>query len=137
MPNFPPLLWRGAGGEVLKKVKKMKRSVIIFSVLAVIVCFATCKKDEKSKECNIETFTVNSETWSIEGLNITKTYAKGTSVNNLTPAISVSKGAKWTSLPQGPSYDFSDDKTVTFTVTAEDGKATKRYTAKATVSNDQ
>ena len=105
--------------------------------MVVIVCLTTCKKDDKSKECNIETFTVNDETWNIVGSNITKTYAKGTSVNSLTPVIGVSKGATWTSSPQGPSYDFSDGKTVTFTVKAEDGKATKSYTAKVTVSSGQ
>ena len=64
---------------------------------------------------------------------ISATYPKGTNVNNLSPVIRVSDKAT-ISPASGVTQDFSNDKAVTYTVTAEDGKTSKTYTAKATVS---
>jgi len=111
----------------------MKKIIIFITLALVFVAVSSCKKTEKSAECDIKTFTVDGKKWQIEGLNITGTYQKGDNVNNLSPIIEVSKGATWVSSPANPPYDFSSDKSVTFTVTAEDGKAKKPYTARAMV----
>jgi hypothetical protein len=64
--------------------------------------------------------------------SITASFAKGSEIGHLAPIIEVSKGAS-VSPNSGDVQDFSSDKTVTYTVTAEDGVSTKIYTAKATV----
>ena len=103
----------------------MKSKFWAIALLAMLAGFASCK-DEKSKACNIETFTVAGEGWHINGLDITKTYPKGTNVSNLSPVIEVSAGAKVVPA-SGVARDFSNP--VTYTVTAEDGKTDKSYTA--------
>ena len=112
------------------------RKVFIFTALTLVfTTFAACKKtDNKSAECDVISFTVDSKPWQIQGLNITGDYVKGDNVSNMRPVIVVSEGAKWVSSPASAPYDFSNDKTVTFTVTAEDGKGQKTYTARAMVS---
>jgi len=112
----------------------MKTNYIVTVLLFAILGFGGCKKTDKSAECDIKTFTVDGKTWQIEGLNITGSYEKGASVGSLTPIIAVSEGATWVSSPANAPYDFSNDKTVKITVTAENGKANKTYTARAMVS---
>ena len=112
------------------------KKVFIFIVLALtIATIGSCKKT-KSAACDIVSFTVSGKTWQIEGLNITGAYEKGANVGSLTPDIVVSKGAIWVSNPANAPFDFSADKSVTFTVTAEDGKTQKVYTARAVVSSN-
>ena len=112
----------------------MKSKFLAIALLAIVAGFGSCKKtEEKSKACDIESFTVSGDKWQISGLNITGSYSKGANVSSLTPVIVVSKGASWKA-SSNPPHDFSEGKTVSFTVTAEDGKATKTYTAQATVN---
>ena len=111
------------------------KKLFIFSVLVVVFVGFTVsgcggKKDNKSSEKDIKTFTVNGDPWDISGTNITKLYPKGTTITTFEPTIVVSEKASVS--PTGPQ-DFSNEKTVTYTVKAEDG-STKPYTAKATVS---
>lgn len=118
----------------------MKR-LFIFSVLFLIVAgFSTCKKKdpepEKSKACDIVSFNAGGEDWTINGLNITANFSKGTNVGSLTPTIHVSEKAS-INPRSGTPQDFSNEQPVSYVVTAEDGKTTKTYTAKATISNDQ
>jgi len=111
------------------------RKLFIYSLLVTAAVLSSCKGKEpvKSNECNIESFTVDGKDWTISGLNITAIFPKGTNVNSLSPVIKVSQGAS-VSPKSGVAQDFSNDKAVTYTVTAEDGKTKKTYTAKATVS---
>jgi len=111
------------------------KKVVIFTLIALFSAgLGSCKKTEKSAECDIKTFTVEGKTWQIEGLNITGSYEKGSGVGTVTPSIAVSEGATWVSTPANAPYDFSNEKTVKFTVTAENGKSNKTYTARAVVS---
>lgn len=116
------------------------KKLVVFSVLMVIVIgLTTCHKDKggpaKSKACEIKSFVVGDKTWNIEGLNITATYKKGSSVSSLSPIIEVSPKAK-VEPKSGVAQDFSNNKKVTYTVTAEDGKTKKIYTAQATVETN-
>ena len=110
----------------------MKKSFIISALLVALVAgFASCKKDDKSKACDIVSFKVGDKTWDVVGTSISTIYPKGTAVSNLIPTIEVSAGAR-VNPESGKAQDFSS--AVTYTVTAEDGKSTKIYTAQATVS---
>ena len=101
------------------------------ALLVAIISFGACSKKKESSACNIEQFTVNGEDWQVGDNTVSKVYPKGTVVNNLSPTIKVSEGAK-VSPASGAPQDFSVD--VIYTVTAENGK-TKTYTAKATVAS--
>ena len=110
--------------------------LFVYSLLVAVIVLASCYKEpdpEKSKECEILSFSAGGKDWTISGLNITTLFSKGTNVSNLTPVIRVSDKAT-VSPASGVTQDFSNDKAVTYTVTAEDGKTKKTYTAKATVS---
>ena len=110
----------------------MKKSFIISVLLVALVAgFSSCKKDDKSKACDITLFKVGNDAWNVSGTSISWIYPKGTEVSNLIPTIEVSAGAR-VNPESGKAQDFSS--AVTYTVTAEDGKTTKIYTAKATVS---
>jgi hypothetical protein len=101
--------------------------------LAAVIGFGACKDKEKdkSKACDITSFKDGSNnSWNISGDNITFIYCKTTTVGNINPTIVVSDKATYT--PQG-AQDFSNEKVVEYKVTAEDGKTTKTYKAKATV----
>jgi hypothetical protein len=94
----------------------------------------TVKVTAPLSPADILSFTVGGEAWTISGTNITGTFPNGTTPNHsLTPTITVSAGA--TVAPaSGVAQDFFTDAGVTYTVTGEDGKAIKTYTAKATVA---
>ena len=117
----------------------MKSKLLMIVMLTVCIGFGACKKkppgddNPKSDKCLITNFTASPGQWTIdnEGNKITGRYAKGAPLGNINPTIQVSKGAKYVSNPANPPFDFSDNKTVTFTVTAENGKSTKTYTASA------
>ena len=115
-------------------MKTAKNLVLIFSV--VLICTA-CGKDkdkdnDKSSACDIITFTTGSDNWQISGNSITISFPKGTSQGSLTPVITISEKAVVSPLSGAPQ-DFFTANGVTYTVTAEDGKTKKTYTAKATV----
>jgi len=114
----------------------MKNTFLIIILLASFTLISSCKKD-KSSACDIITFAVNGENWNIatgaEPVLITKIFPKGSNVSNLTPTIVVSNGAT-VSPKSGEAKNFSQD--VQYTVTAEDGKTTKRYTAQAIVATE-
>jgi hypothetical protein len=117
----------------------MKKIIIVLAVVIAAGAIAGCKKkkgnDEapvKSAACDIVTFTVGSDEWQIEGTNITYQYPKGTTKGTLTPTITVSAGAKL-SPKTGVAQDFFTTA-ISYTVTAEDGKTTKSYTAEAKVA---
>ena len=111
----------------------MKKLFIFSALLVAFIGFSTCggKKDKESSDTGIISFKVGTDEWLPGGgIDFTCAYQKGTNVSNLTPIIKLSHSkAKY--VPTG-SVDFSDNRTVTFTVTAENG-STKDYTAKATV----
>ena len=118
----------------------MKKLLFSISVLwVIIVCVTSCggkgNKDglPLSSACEIISFKVGDKAWDISGLNITATYPKGTNVNNLLPAIVVSDKAS-INPKSGVAQDFSNNRAVSYTVTAEDGKSSKTYTAQLTVS---
>ena len=109
----------------------MKTKLYIVVFLTALIGFGACgskDKEKKSKECDIVSFKVGNDPWSLSGDTYSFVYCKGTSLTGLNPTIVVSDKAKIS--PSG-AQDFSDGKEVTYTVTAEDGKTTKTYTAKA------
>ncbi len=115
----------------------MKKLFIFGVLLLVIVGFSSCKKKdpepEKSKACDIVLFNAGNQNWSINGLNITASFTKGTIVGSFSPTIKVSDKAS-VNPASGAAQDFSNERSVSYVVTAEDGKTTKTYTAKATIS---
>ena len=113
----------------------MKKHVIIFA--AALLC-AACGKDnksdpEKSSACDILTFTAGDGVWQISGNSITCTFPKETVQGNLAPVIVVSEKAT-VNPPSGTPQNFFTAQGVPYTVTAEDGKTKKTYTAKADVA---
>ena len=113
----------------------MNRIFLAIALLAAFTGSGSCGDREtgKSNACNIVSFTVNGEKWDVGDKTVTKMYPKGTVVNNLSPVINVSPGASVTPASGAPQ-DFSDGKTVTYTVTAEDGSTKKSYTVTVTVT---
>lgn len=117
----------------------MKKLLLLNMLLAIAIGFTTCSggggddEPSKSKACDITSFKDGTREWVINGTNITGSYPKGSNVNNVSPTIEVSKNAV-VKPATGVGQDFSSGKTVTYTVTAEDGKTTKTYTAQATVA---
>jgi hypothetical protein len=86
--------------------------------------------------CNILSFATGGVKWTINGSNITRTYPAETVAEPLIPDIVLSDGA--TVYPtSGEAKDFFTESGVTYTVTAEDGIATKTYTAKANIEFDR
>jgi hypothetical protein len=110
----------------------MKNFIIISVLVALFAGFTSCKKEKQSSACDIISFKVGDKPWNVEGTNIMATYPKGTNVSNLVPIIEVSEKAT-VNPKSGVAQDFSQDKTVSYIVTAESGKS-KTYTAHATVS---
>ena len=110
------------------------RKLLVNSLLVAVIVLAYCKGKEPGTPpvCEILSFSAGGKEWTINGLNITALFPKETNVSNLSPIILVSEGAS-INPGSGVPQDFSNDKTVTYTLTCKDGK-TKTYTAKATVS---
>jgi hypothetical protein len=114
------------------------KNFLIIAIAALAVCSSCEKKedpkaDPKSAACDITAFTVNGTAWNINGTSITYTYPAGTPATALTPAITVSRGAT-VSPASGKAQDFFSGTGITYTVTAEDGKTKKTYTAKAAIT---
>jgi hypothetical protein len=117
----------------MKNFLKITKSVIILA--ACVAVAASCKKENpKSSACEIIAFTVNGVDWDVSATNITHTYPTETAEGQLTPVISLSPGATVTPA-SNTAQNFFADAGVTYTVTAEDGKTTKNYVAKATVQD--
>lgn len=116
----------------------MKRLIII--IFSAFICGAVLKScgsgavvTVKSSDCDILEFIdeVNFVNWEINGSIITATYPAGADISLIAPIISVSDKAT-VSPESGEKIDFSNEKEVVYTVTAEDG--TKNvYKARATV----
>jgi len=109
------------------------RKLLVYSLLVAVIVLASCYREPGPIPlCEILSFSAGGKEWTISGLNITALFPKETNVSNLSPIILVSEGAS-INPGSGVPQDFSNDKTVTYTLTCKDGK-TKTYTAKATVS---
>jgi len=123
----------------------MKRVIVtIFSALICGVVLKSCglanseSQEEKaasvivkSSECDILEFIdeVNSMNWEINGTSITASYPAGTDLCSIAPVITVSEKAS-ISPQSGEKMDFSNEKIITYTVTAEDGTL-KNFKAQA------
>jgi hypothetical protein len=81
-------------------------------------------------ESEILSFSVNGTAWTIGDTLITHSYPPETTADPLTPTITLSPGAT-VNPPAGVAQNFFAEGGVTYTVTSEDGTATKTYTAKA------
>jgi hypothetical protein len=94
----------------------------------------TVKARTVSSECSIVSFRAGNAEWTVneEERRITYSFPVGTSQSRLSPAISLSPGAT-VNPPEEQLQDFFTANGVQYTVTAEDGIATKTYTAKAIV----
>jgi len=123
----------------------MKTKKLIQTIIPALICgmtFIACSTDKtesnvKSSECDILYFTdsINLVNWVINGAEITAEYPAKTDLSMITPHIEVS--GKATLSPQsGVKTDFSNEKEVVYTVTAEDG-AIKIYKAHAKVATEE
>ena len=83
-----------------------------------------------SNECDITSFTIADVAATISGTSITAELPAGTDVTALTPSIVTSTGA---TVDPTTAQDFSS--AVEYTVTAEDGVTTKKYTVTITVAD--
>ena len=86
-----------------------------------------------SSECEILMFmdSLHLVQWAISGTDITAVYPAGTDLSSITPYIYLSTNAS-VHPHSGTIMDFSNDREITYTVTAEDGTK-KIYKAKASV----
>ncbi|MDR0566720.1 MAG: DUF5018 domain-containing protein, partial [Prevotellaceae bacterium] len=119
----------------MRNYRNYFRSIMV-ALLGSAVFFASCKDDDvetKSAECSIVSFKVNNAEWTIDGTSITHTFSSDFLETNLTPTIEVSEGAT-VNPASGVAQNFFAESGVKYTVTAEDGKTTKTYTVKATIT---
>jgi hypothetical protein len=129
--------------EILK-LNTMKRNFLMMAVVSLftVVALCSCSKDDDEKKnesknaaCEIVSFVVNDTVWNIDGKDITYEYSSGFQETSLTPAITLSPGAT-VNPPATEAQNFFTAQGVTYTVTADDGQATKTYTVHATVKDD-
>ena len=115
-----------------------KLILIIISTLICGIFLKSCDSEkslfqepEKSSECDILEFIdeINSVIWEINGTDITATYPEGSDLSSIAPVITVSEKAS-INPRSDEKVDFSNEKAVTYTVTAEDGTE-KVYKAQA------
>lgn len=114
----------------------MKKSFFVSVLVAVFAVFAAgcgSKDNDKSSAKEILTVTGSAGSWSVSGDQITGILCKTASLSGITLNFSLSPKAEIT--PASGIHDFSDGKSVTFTVKAEDGSE-KKFTAKASNSQD-
>jgi hypothetical protein len=103
-------------------------------LLCSVIFFASCKKDDnRSADCEIVSFSVNTLTWDISGTEITRAYPPGTTESLFTPTINLSPGAT-VNPPASEAQNFFTEQGVTYTVTAENGVTKKNYVARATIT---
>ncbi|MDR1153949.1 MAG: leucine-rich repeat protein, partial [Bacteroidales bacterium] len=112
------------------------RNSLWMALLGGVLLFAACRKENveepKSAACDILSFSVDGAAWTIAGTEIARAYPSEPA-DALSPAITLSPGAK-VDPPSGEARNFFATGGVAYTVTAEDGKTTKTYTARATVT---
>jgi hypothetical protein len=87
---------------------------------------------QMSSDCEIVSFRAGNVDWNINEPFITYTFSTETSQTYLQPVITLSPGAT-VNPPSGVGQNFFTDSGVEYTVTSEDGSATKTYIAKATL----
>ncbi|MDR1171167.1 MAG: DUF5018 domain-containing protein [Bacteroidales bacterium] len=104
---------------------------LMIAAIAAMACTSCSKDESKSAACDILSFSVNGEAWTIDGTDITRTYPAKTEATALAPAITLSSGAT-VNPPATAAQNFFAEGGVAYTVTAEDGTTTKTYIAKAT-----
>ncbi|MDR1153952.1 MAG: DUF5018 domain-containing protein [Bacteroidales bacterium] len=107
------------------------KKVFNYLMIAALACTACSKEEPKSAACDILSFSVNGEAWTIDGTDITRTYPAKTEATALAPAITLAPGAT-VNPPATAAQNFFAEGGVAYTVTAEDGVTTKTYAAKAT-----
>ena len=109
--------------------------VILFFAIICGAVFRSCGSETvvtvKSSECDILELVdeINSVNWEINGTNISAVYSAYTDLSTIAPVIVVSEKAS-VSPQSGEKVDFSNEKEITYTVTAEDGTE-KAYKARA------
>ena len=89
---------------------------------------------EKNKRAEITSFSFLSNRATISGNNISITLPYGTNAGNLAATARISGGA---TINPNPATVRDYTSTVNFTVTAEDGTTTKRYTVTVTVAKNK
>ena len=113
----------------------MRTKYFVVVLLAAVVAFGACGK-KKSDQCELLTVRIDGETYTLSGSTFAKLYPKDC------PSGSHPSLPSW---PQRAEVTFSKGATITpdinvqrnyetgveFTVTAEDGKTTKKFTIKA------
>ncbi|MBO5187008.1 MAG: PCMD domain-containing protein [Prevotella sp.] len=119
----------------------MKYLSSVILTLFCIVCLTSCFKDEPlNAECDIETAWVHSDNPESMFFNLSDSLINvksdvseimfdvksGTDLTNLAPMFTVTGGATITP-GSGSAHDFSDGKTVTYTVKSQDGAWSRKY----------
>jgi hypothetical protein len=92
----------------------------------------TVKARTISGDSDIISFAVDGTEWKINGTDITCVYPPEITETTLTPTITLSPGAT-VNPPADVPQNFFTGQGVRYTVTSEDGAATKTYTVKATI----
>jgi hypothetical protein len=107
------------------------------ALIGIAMLFTSCNKDDKSgnSACEIMLFSVNGLTWNINGTDISYVYPMETVAASLTPTIVLSPGATVNPSPDA-AQNFFAEQGVKYSVTAEDGKTTQSYIAKATIAKN-
>jgi hypothetical protein len=113
----------------------MKSGILFFLALTATLFFTSCIGDEPlNMEADIIDMRVNDDTFITRAITehtVQLIVSEKADYSKITPIIEVTPGA--TISPQsGVTQDFSNGKSVTYTVTSEDGKYTKNYTVSAT-----
>jgi hypothetical protein len=114
---------------------KSKSVIFPFLALSATLYFTSCIKDEPlNMEADIVDMKVDDETFitrAITDHTVQLIVSEKADYSKITPVIEVTPGA--TVSPQsGVAQDFSNGKSVTYTVTSEDGKYTKSYSVSVT-----
>ncbi len=114
----------------MKNLKKMNRYffgvlALIFSITQLTQCNKDDKPDEKSKEASIISFELGTYKGKLNSTSFIIEVPYGTDINSLSAKVELS--AKATIKPD-PTKVKDWSKPVSFTVTAENGKDSKKYT---------
>jgi hypothetical protein len=117
----------------MKVCKNCFKNTLI-TLFSCVMLFVACGKEDGKSECEIVSFSVDGVEWDISGMYITKTYPIETTDASFAPVITLSPGAT-VNPPSGEAQNFFTPRSVTYTVTAEDGVTTKTYTAKGHIQS--
>jgi hypothetical protein len=118
----------------MNNYKRYLKYILMATLSVIIMLFASCKKDKeeaKSDACEIIMFTVDDKNWTKSGTEFTYSYPAETVEGERVPTIVLSDGAT-VEPPASQAQNFFKPEGVTYTVTAENGVASQKYTAKAT-----